>query len=80
MGCSRQVTASQQSELARAQFMAEISVHQCSFGSMKVDVIVVTAKEKMGTASEELHRDHRLFIRGKRYSTIPLVSTEGIHD
>ncbi len=86
MGCSRQVVryiASQQSELARAQFMAEISVYDPSMliwidesGCDRRD-----SKRKYGYSFRGITpRDHRLFIRGKHYSTIPLLSTEGIHD
>ena len=86
MGCTRQVIqhiALQQSELVRAQFMAEISGYDPSMfiwldesGCDRRD-----STRKRGYSIRGITpRDHRLLSRGKRYSAIPILSMEGIHD
>ena len=52
--------------------------HQCFCGWMKVVMIAATQSENMGTGIPLC--DQRLHIRGTRYSTIPIISTEGVHD
>ena len=69
MGCSRQVmhhVALQRSDASRARFMSEISVYDPRKYGYSIRGIPLC--------------DQRLLIRGTRYSAIPLVSTEGIHD
>lgn len=86
MGCSRQViqyVALQRSDTARAQFMAEISVYDPSM-LIWIDESGCdrrNSQRKRGYSFRGITpRDHRLLSRGKRYSAIPILSTEGIHD
>ena len=86
MGCTRQVIqyiALQRSDECRAKFMAEISVYDPSMlvwidesGCDKRNCIRKRSYSIRGITP----RDHRLLIRGTRYSAIPALSTEGIHD
>ena len=67
MGCSRQVmcrVAKQRSDVLRASYMAKVSAYD--YDGYSVRGLPVT--------------DHRLLVRGVRYSAIPIVSLEGIHD
>ena len=75
--------AMQQSELLRAEFMAKISVYD-------PEMIIWTdesgcdrrnSSRKYGYSLRGLPvKDYRILARGKRYSAIPLLTVEGIHD
>ena len=53
----------------------------CSCGSMKASAMIATTEESMGTGLRGIPPcDHRLLIRGTRYSAIPIVSVVGVHD
>ena len=67
MGCTRQVIQLQRSDEARAKFITEVSAYDPSM-LMKVGAIDVT-----------VYVD-RLLIHGKRYSAIPILSLQAIHD
>jgi len=86
MGCSRQVIqhiAIQQSDECRAKFMAEVSMYDPAMliwidesGCDRRDSI-----RKFGYGIRGVPpRSHQLLIHGTRYSVIPIMSTEGIHD
>ena len=86
MGCTRQVIqhiALQRSDECRAKFMAEISMYDPSMlvwidesGFDKRDCVRKRAYSVRGMTP----RDQRLLIRGTRYSAIPAMSVDGIHD
>ena len=86
MGCTRQAMhqiALQQSNVLRAKFMADISIYDPSMliwldegGCDRRNMIRKYAYSLRGMPL----KNHSLHIRGKRYSTIPIVSIEGIHD
>lgn len=75
--------ALQQSEVLRAEFMAIISVYN-------PEMLVWTdesgcdrrdSARKYGYSLRGMPvHDHRILARGKRYSAIPVVSVEGVHD
>ena len=86
MGCSRQAmhrVASQRSDNLRAKFMAHVSMY---------DPAMLVWLDESGCDKRNTVRKHgysirgiplcdqRLFVRGTRYSAIPIVSTAGIHD
>ena len=86
MGCTRQAmrrVALQQSDILRAQFMATISMY---------DPQMLVWLDESGCDHHNTIRkyaysirgmplcDHRILCRGKRYSTIPIMSLDGIHD
>ena len=86
MGCTRQAMhhlAIQRSDEKRAKFMADISLY---------DVSMLVWLDESGcdnrnyrrqygySMRETPPRDHRLLVRGTRYSAIPVVSLEGVHD
>ena len=86
MGCLRQVirhVALQRSEYARAKFMAEVSVYDPSMliwvdesGSDRRN-----STRKYGYSIRGIRPvDHRILIRGVRYTTIPVMSIDGIDD
>ena len=86
MGCSRQVIrhiAIQRSDATRAKFMAEISMYEPSMfvwtdesGCDRRD-----STRKFGYSVRGLPPvDHRILVRGIRYSAIPVVSLYGVHD
>ena len=86
MGCTRQTmhhVAIQRSDAMRAKFMAEISVYDPSMliwldetGCDRRNTI-----RKYGYSARGLPlSDHHLLVRGIRYTAIPIVSVEGIHD
>ena len=86
MGCTRQViqhVALQQSEDCRAQFMAEVSMYDPSM-LILLDESGCDRRHMMRKRGYSLRgitpRDHRLLVRGKRYSAIPTVTTDGILD
>ena len=86
MGCTRQAmhcVAIQRSDEERAKFMADISLY---------DVSMLVWLDETGCDDRNYRRkygysmrgippcDHRLLVRGTRYSVIPVVSSEGVHD
>ena len=86
MGCTRQSmhrVAMQQSDALRARFMAEISVYDPDMliwidetGCDRRD-----ATRKYGYSVRGIPMcDQRILVRGTRYTAIPVLSTEGIHD
>ena len=86
MGCTRQViqhVALQQSDDQRAGFMAEVSAYAPSMliwinesGCDRRNIIRKRGYSLRGITP----RDHRLLIRGTRYSAIPVMPAEGIHN
>ena len=86
MGCTRQVirhVALQRSEVVRAKFMAKVSVYDPSM-LIWIDESGCDRRNstrKYGYSVRGIHPvDHRLLIRGTRYSAIPVMSVQGIHD
>lgn len=86
MGCTRQVIqhiAVQRSEELRAKFMAEISVYDPSM-LIWIDETGCDRRHSIRKWGYSLRgmppRDHRLLVRGTRYSAIPVMSLQGIHD
>lgn len=86
MGCTRQVmchVASQRSDTLRAQFMAQVSVYDPSM-LVWLDETGTDARNTIRKYGYSLRGmplcDQRLLVRGKRYTAIPIVSLEGIHD
>ena len=86
MGCTRQVIQHipvQRSEELRAKFMAEISVYDPSM-LIWVDESGCDRRHSQRKWGYSLRgmppRDHRLLVGGKRYSAIPVMSLEGVHD
>ena len=86
MGCSRQkiqYIALQRSDACRARFMAEISMY---------DPVMLVWVDETGCDKRNCRRrygysvrgippqDHRILVRGVRYSGIPVMSLQGIHD
>ena len=75
--------ALQQSELLRAKFMAVISAYDAEM-IIWIDESGCDRRNctrKYGYSLRGLPaRDHRILARGKRYSAIPILSMEGIHD
>ena len=86
MGCTRQVIQHipvQRSEELRAKFMADISMYDPSM-LVWIDETGCDRRHSMRKWGYSLRgmppRDHRLLVRGKRYSAIPVISVEGVHD
>ena len=86
MGCTRQVirhVALQQSEAMRAKFMAEVSIYDPSM-IVWIDESGCDRRNsirKYGYSVRGIRPvDHRLLVRGTRYSAIPVMSVYGIHD
>lgn len=52
-------------------------IHLCLFGWTKLGVIVDIASESIWGHPLS---DHRLLVRGVRYTAIPIISTDRIHD
>ena len=86
MGCSRQVIqhiAIQRSDELRAKFMADLSIYE---PSMLVWLDETGCDRRNSTRKRAYSirgrtpRDHRILIRGKRYSVVPVLSMEGILD
>ena len=86
MGCTRQAmhhVALQRSDASRAKFMSEISIYDPTMliwldesGCDRRNTI-----RKYGYSIRGIPLcDQRLLIRGIRYTTIPIISTQGIHD
>ena len=86
MECTRQAmhhVALQRSDTIRAKFMANISKYDPSMfvwldesGFDRRQTIRKYAYSMRGIPLE----DHRILVRGTRYSAIPIMSLEGIHD
>ena len=86
MGCTRQAmhhVALQRSEISRARFMADISMYDPSMlvwlDESGCDRCNTIRKYGYNLRGKPLH-DHRLLVKGTRYSAIPIMSLEGIHD
>ena len=86
MGCTRQVIqriSLQRSEEMRAKFMAEVSVYDPAM-LLWIDESSCDQRNcnrKRGYSVRGMTPvDHRLLVRGTRYSAIPIMSLEGIHD
>ena len=86
MGCTRQRmrhVALQQSESMRAKCMAEISIYDPAM-FLWIDESGFDNRNsirKFGYSVRGMRPvDHRLLVRGTRYSAIPVMSTTGIHD
>ena len=86
MGCTRQAmhqVALQQSDASRARFMAEISVYDPSM-LVFLDESGCDRRHTIRKYGYSLRgmpmSDRRILIRGTRYSVIPILSLEGIHD
>ena len=86
MGCTRQRmrhVAIQQSESMRAKFMAEISIYDPTM-FLWIDESGFdnwNSIRKFGYSLRGMRPvDHRLLVRGIRYSAIPVMSTTGVHD
>ena len=86
MGCTRQSmhhVAIQRSDVLRAKFMAEVSSYDPSM-LIWLDETGCDRRHtirKYGYSIRGLPlSDHRLLVRGIRYTAIPIVSTDGIHD
>ena len=86
MGCTRQVIRSvaiQQSDAMRAKFMAEVSIYDPSMflwldesGCDRRNML-----RKYGYSIRGIRPvDHRLLVRGTRYSALPVMSITGLHD
>ena len=86
MGCTRQAmrrVALQQSDILRAQFMATISMYD----PQMLVWLDESGCDRRNTIRKYAYSirgmplcDHRILCRGKRYSTIPIMSLDGIHD
>lgn len=86
MGCTRQVLqhiALQRDEEQRARFMAEVSVYDPSM-LLWIDESGCDRRHSMRKRAYAIRgkppRDHRLLSRGIRYSAVPIMSLEGVHD
>ena len=86
MGCSHQVIqhiALQRSNEQRASFMAEIAMYdpQMLIWIDESGCDRRNSTRKRGYSFRGITpKDHRLLVRGTRYSTVPIMSMEGIHD
>ena len=86
MDCTRQVMRRvplQRSDSKRAKFMAEVSAYDPAM----LIWIDETGCDRRNTLRKHAYsvrgltpQDHRLFVRGVRYSVIPVMSSDGIHD
>ena len=86
MGCSRQRMeriALQQSDMCRARFMSEIAIYDPSM-FLWIDETGCDLRNTIRKYGYSLKgvppRDHRLLVRGTRYSAIPVMSMEGVLD
>ena len=86
MGCSRQRIQHivlQRSEECRARFMAEISMYDPSM-LVWIDETGCDRRNSLRRYGYSIRgmppRDYRLLIHGTRYSAIPVLSLQGIHD
>ena len=85
MECTRQVLqhiALQQDQEQRARFMVEVSVYDPSM-LLRIDEWLWQTPQYVQMCvfiRGKPPRDHRLLSRGIRYSAIPIMSIEGVHD
>ena len=86
MGCTRQAmsrVAVQRSDILRARFMAEISIYDPAMfvwlDETGCDRRHATRKYGYSVRGIPIC-DQRLLIRGTRYTAIPVISIDGIHD
>ena len=86
MGCTRQVLqhiALQRDEEQRARFVAEVSAYDPSM-LLWIDESGCDRRHSMRKHAYSIRgkppRDHQLLSRGIRYSAIPIMSLEGVHD
>lgn len=86
MGCSRQriqYIALQRSDECRARFMAEIAMYDPSM-LVWIDETGCDRRNSLRRYGYSIRgmppRDHRLLIRKTRYSAIPVMSLQGVHD
>ena len=86
MGCTRQRiqrVALQRSDECRARFMAEISMYDPSM-LVWIDETGCDRRNSLRRCGYSVRgmppREHRLLVRGTRYSAIPVLSLQGIHD
>ena len=86
MGCTRQViqrVALQHSEEQRAKFMADVSRYDPSM-LIWIDESGCDRRNCIRKRGYSLRgmtpKDHRLLVCGTRYSAIPVMSLDGIHD
>lgn len=86
MGCSRQRIeriALHRSDICRARFMSEIAIYDPAM-FLWIDETGCDRRNSMRKYGYSLKgvppRDHRLLVRGTRYSAIPVMSMEGILD
>ena len=86
MGCTRQTmhhVAIQRSDAMRAKFMAEISVYDPAMlvwlDETGCDRRNTTRKYGYSIRGMPIS-DHHLLVRGTRYTAIPVISQEGIHN
>lgn len=86
MGCSRQRIqriALQRSDECRARFMAEISMYDPEM-LVWIDETGCDRRNSLRRYGYSIRgmppRDYKLLVRGTRYSAIPVLSLQGIHD
>ena len=86
MGCSRQRIqriALQRSDECRARFMADISMYDPSM-LVWIDETGCDRRNSLRRYGYSVRgrppRDYKLLVRGTRYSAIPVLSLQGIHD
>ena len=86
MGCTRQVlqhVALQRSDELRARFMAHVSLYDPSM-LLWIDESGCDRRNSIRKHAYSIRgktpTDHRLLARGTRYSVIPIMSLQGIHD
>jgi transposase len=86
MGCTRQViqrVALQRSDDQRAKFVAEVSRYDPSM-LIWIDESGCDRRNCMRKRGYSLRgmtpKDHRLMVRDTRYSAIPVMSLDGVHD
>ena len=86
MVCSRQRIqriALQRSDECRARFMAEIAMYDPAM-LVWIDETGCDQRNSLRRCGYSIRgippRDHRLLIRGTKYSAIPVMSLQGIHD
>ena len=86
MGCSRQVIrhiAIQRSDMMRAKFMGEVSIYDPAMfiWTDESGCDRRNSARKFGYSLKGIRPvDHRILVRGVRYSAIPVVSMDGVHD
>ncbi len=86
MGCTRQVIQHidvHRNDALRAKFMAEVSIYDPEM-LVWTDETGCDRRNCMRKRAYSIRgmtpKDHRLLVRGTRFSAIPVMSLEGIHD